>query len=125
MDWKTTSALATAAVLFFGSAALAQNAPPTYQGDPSVYKVIFEDQNFRVIEAVRKVGVHDKLHSHPAPSVVYNVTDCTTKLYDANGKLEREATSKAGTANAVPVTAAHSAENTGPADCKQVFVERK
>src|SRR4051812_14321485 len=30
-------------------AVLAQDAPPSYQGDPSVYKVIFEDQNFRVI----------------------------------------------------------------------------
>ena len=26
------------------SAAFAQNAPPTYQGDPDVYKVIFEDK---------------------------------------------------------------------------------
>jgi hypothetical protein len=30
------------------AAALAQSAPPTYQADPSVYKVVFEDQNFRV-----------------------------------------------------------------------------
>jgi hypothetical protein len=28
---------------------LAQTAPPTYQADPDVYKIIFEDQNFRVI----------------------------------------------------------------------------
>jgi hypothetical protein len=62
-------ALATTTLLALASsAAMAQNAPPTYQGDPDVYKVIFEDQNFRVIDAVRKKGVHDKLHSHPVRS---------------------------------------------------------
>jgi len=29
------------------SGAVAQTAAPTYKGDPSVYKVIFEDDNFR------------------------------------------------------------------------------
>jgi hypothetical protein len=86
--------LAVAAVCSIGLPALAQNAPPTFQGDPSVYKVIFEDQNFRVIEAVRKAGVHDKLHSHPVPSVVYNLTDCPTKLYDKDGKFVRGETLK-------------------------------
>jgi len=104
--------------------AFAQNAPPTYQGDPDVYKVIFEDQNFRVIAATRKKGVHDKAHGHPLPSIVYNVTDCTTKLYAADGKTS-ENSAKAGTASAVPVIASHSAENIGPTDCQQIFVERK
>src|SRR2546421_10128265 len=46
-----TVALGAVALLYFApSAVMAQNAPPTYQGDPDVYKVIFEDQNFRVIE---------------------------------------------------------------------------
>src|SRR5215831_4946021 len=104
--------------------AFAQNAPPTYQGDPDVYKVIFEDQNFRVIAATRKKGVHDKAHGHPLPSIVYNVTDCTTKLYALDGKTT-ENSAKAGTAGAVPVIASHSAENIGPTDCQQIFVERK
>jgi hypothetical protein len=104
--------------------AVAQTAEPTFTGDPDVYKVIFEDANFRVIEAVRKKGVHDKAHGHPVPSVVYNLTDCKTKQYAADGKtMERD--SKAGTATAVPVIASHSAENTGNADCKQIFVEKK
>jgi hypothetical protein len=104
--------------------AAAQTAEPSYKGDPDVYKVIFEDANFRVIEANRKKGVHDKVHGHPAPSIVYSVTDCKTKQYAADGKtMERE--SKAGTVTAVPVIASHSAENTGAADCKQIFVEKK
>jgi hypothetical protein len=125
MKKSVSLAFATAvAACMAGPAALAQSAPPSYQGDPSVYKVIFEDQNFRVIEAVRKKGVHDKPHSHPVPSVVYNVTDCNTKLYAADGKT-RERAAKAGTVSAAPVIASHSAENIGPADCRQIFVERK
>ncbi|AMN44142.1 hypothetical protein [Rhodoplanes sp. Z2-YC6860] len=115
-----------AAVVMVGALtnATAQTAEPSYKGDPDVYKVIFEDANFRVIEANRKKGVHDKVHGHPAPSIVYNVTDCKTKQYAADGKTsERE--SKAGTVTAVPVIASHSAENTGGTDCKQIFVEKK
>ena len=106
------------------SVALAQNAKPTYEGDPSVYKLIFEDANFRVIKATRKAGVHDKTHAHLSPGVVYNLTDCKTKIYDAEGKT-REAGGKAGTATAVPVIPSHSAEEIGPTDCEQLFVERK
>ena len=100
-------------------------APPSYQGDPDVYKVIFEDKNFRVIEINRKKGVHDKPHSHPVPSITYNLTDCATRLYSADGKTT-DATRKAGTAATTPlVTSSHSAENIGPADCKGLLVERK
>lgn len=115
------------ATMIFGlasSGALAQTAEPTFKGDPSVYKVIFEDANFRVIEANRGPGVKDKPHGHPLPSIVYNVTDCKTKLTGADGKT-RESISKAGTASAVPIIASHSAENETTTACKQVFVEKK
>lgn len=106
------------------SGAMAQTAKPTYEGDPDVYKVIFEDANFRVIAVDRKKGVHDHLHGHPLPSIVYNITDCTTKQYRADGKTV-ETVGRAGSARAIPVIAAHSAENIGNADCKQLFVEKK
>jgi hypothetical protein len=106
------------------SSAVAQSAPPSYQGDPDVYKVIFEDENFRVIKSVRKKGEHDKPHSHPLPSVVYFLTDCPTRLYTPDGKTT-DSTSKAGTARVAPVTQSHSAENIGSADCESLFVERK
>jgi oxalate decarboxylase/phosphoglucose isomerase-like protein (cupin superfamily) len=116
-----------ASAMIIGTAstrALAQTAEPTYKGDPDVYKVIFEDANFRVIEATRRAGVHDKVHGHPVVSVVYAVTDCKTRLYAADGKTA-ESDVKAGTASAVPLIASHSAENIGTTDCKQIFVERK
>ena len=117
--------LSTAMLAAMGSSgAGAQTAQPIYKGDPDVYKLIYEDANFRVIEVLRKKGVHDKPHSHPLPSVIYFVNDCTTKQYAADGKTT-EGTSKGGTAMAVPVIGSHSAENIGPADCVQIFVERK
>ena len=103
---------------------IAQTAEPTFKGDPSVYKVIFEDANFRVIEANRGPGVKDKPHGHPLPSIVYSVTDCKTKLTGADGKT-RESITKAGTASAVPVIPSHTAENIDKTACKQVFVEKK
>lgn len=117
--------LMSAAILAgMASGAAAQTAEPTFKGDPSVYKLIFEDANFRVIEATRKPGVHDKAHGHPSPSVVYFLTDCPTKTYDAAGKAS-QSDGKAGTARAVPVIPSHSAENVGTADCRQLFVEKK
>jgi len=111
------------AALIAGTGAVAQTAEPTYKGDPDVYKVIFEDANFRVIEANRKKGVHDKVHSHPVPFLTYQVTDCKTKLY-ADGKTT-ETDRKAGTVSASPAIASHSAENIGDGDCKQIFFEKK
>jgi hypothetical protein len=125
MNYRTTLALSAMTLLYAtSSAAVAQNAPPSYQADPGVYKVTFEDQNFRVIEAVRKKGMHDKVHSHLVPSVRYNVTDCVSRLYAPDGKTT-DVTDKAGTAMAGTVIASHSVENVGPADCHQIFVERK
>ena len=117
--------LGTAMIIGMGSSiAVAQATEPTYKGDPSVYKLIFEDANFRVIEANHVKGVHDKAHSHGGPFIVYNLTDCTMKTYAPDGKAT-ERDGKAGTVTAPSAIASHSAENTGTADCKQIFVEKK
>jgi len=105
--------------------AVAQNAPPSYQADPDVYKVIFEDQNFRVILSTRKKGVRDKDHSHPIPSVAYLLTDCTNRVYTPDGKARENNEKAGGTVRAVPLISSHSAENIGPADCQMLIVERK
>lgn len=105
----STVAGAAALLAVTSTAAFAQTAEPTYKGDPSVYKLIFEDANYRVIEATRGPGIKDKPHGHPSPSVVYSVTDCKSKLTGADGTV-------------IP---SHTAENTGTTDCKQLFVEKK
>jgi hypothetical protein len=106
------------------SASSAQTAEPTYKGDSDVYKLVSEDANYRVIEANRKKGVHDKGHSHPVPFVVVNLTDCKTRLYGPDGKTT-ENTVKAGSVQMIPAIPAHSAENIGDADCRQIFIEKK
>jgi quercetin dioxygenase-like cupin family protein len=118
---RTSAAIAA---LVQAAVAFAQSSPPTYQADPSVYKLIFEDENFRVIAATWKKGTHDKEHAHPTPSVAYAVTDCALKVITPDGK-SRDVNSKAGSANSVPMTQSHHTENVGASDCQVVFVERK
>jgi hypothetical protein len=113
-----------AATFVLPTAATAQSVAPSYEASPDVYKIIFEDANFRVIEATRKAGVKDKSHSHSLAGVVYYVTDCPSKLYTPDGKVA-ESAGRAGTAGPTPVIASHQAENVGKSDCKQILVEKK
>jgi hypothetical protein len=118
-------ALGTAVLMGLGSSAsTAQTAEPSYKAAPDVYKVILEDTNYRVIEAIHKKGVRDKAHGHPVTFVVVNLTDCKTRLYGADGKSV-DRVSKAGEVQVNPAIPSHSAENFGDADCKQIFVEKK
>lgn len=112
-----------AAAVWIASAA-AQDAPATYQADPTTYKVIFEDQNFRVIAATWKKGAADQPHSHPLPFVVYALDDCTLRVHNPDGTT-RDLTNKAGVATPGPITSSHWAENRGESDCRAIFVERK
>ena len=123
-DMNSFALFAAAIMIGVSSSAVAQTVEPAYKAAPDTYKVILEDNNFRVIEANHKKGVRDKMHSHPVPFVVYNLTDCKTRLYTPDGAT-KEVAGKAGTASANPVIAAHAAENIGDADCKQIFVEKK
>lgn len=115
---------ASVLVCLSASAAMAQNVKPSYEADPKVYKVIYEDQNFRVILADRPAGVHDKEHSHPVPSLLYYLTDCASEQYTPDGKTVL-IVGKAGEVRSAPITASHSVENVGQGNCKQLFVERK
>lgn len=116
--------LSIAGTIAVASTAMAQQSPPSYQADPDTYKVIFEDQNFRVIAATWKKGATDKPHSHSLPFVVYPLTDCTLRIRSADG-TSREIPSKAGVVSAGPIVASHTGENVGEADCRAIFVERK
>ncbi len=124
---KSFIGMALGAALLTGlcsSASTAQTAEPSYKAAPDVYKVILEDANYRVIEAIHKKGVRDAAHGHPVTFVVVNLTDCKTRLYGADGKSV-DRVSKAGEVQVNPAIPSHSAENFGDADCKQIFVERK
>ena len=82
--------LAVMAVAFVSpSVAGAQDAPPTYAGAPGVYKLILDNEKFRVIRAVWRPGQLDAPHSHPIPSVVLPLTDCVIKVTSAQGTGDR------------------------------------
>ncbi|WP_247502924.1 hypothetical protein [Bradyrhizobium sp. 1] len=104
--------------------AAAQESAPSYQADSTTYKIIYEDQNFRVIAGTWKKGTTDKPHSHPVPFVVYALNDCTLRLRNPDGTIH-ETKSVAGTAFSGPITPSHTAENVGASDCQAIFVERK
>jgi hypothetical protein len=117
--------LSLAAVTYVApSIAFAQEAPPYYVADPGVYKVIFEDPMFRVIEATWRPGQIDKPHSHLIPAVVYSLDNCRLKLTSADGTT-RIVNNKAGHAMSVPFTASHTAQNIGRSACRVLFFERK
>ena len=103
---------------------MAGDVEPSYKADPAVYKVIAENEHFRVIISTWKPGQRDAMHSHEGPLAGYRLTDCNLKVYTPDGKSKaREA--KAGEALFNPVIAAHSVENVGASECKLVIVEKK
>lgn len=116
--------LSLGALVISVGGAVAQSAPPSYEADPSVYKVIFEDQNFRVISATWKKGLTDKPHSHSLAFVTYALDGCTVKSHNTDGTV-REFKVKAGEAHPGSTTTSHSAENVTDADCHGLLIERK
>src|SRR5688500_356049 len=72
-------------------AASAQNAPLSHIANPSIYKVLAENDQFRVALGTWKAGQRDEFHSHPA-HVTYALNECTLRLYGPDNKVVFEAT---------------------------------
>lgn len=109
---------------FCGGQVMAGDMAPSYKASPEVYKVIAENEHFRVIIATWKPGQRDAMHSHEGPLVGYRLTDCNLKVYTPDGNAKaREA--KRGEALFNPVIAAHAVENVGSSECQLVIVEKK
>lgn len=116
--------LATLALGMTTNMAMAQDVAPSYKASPEVYKVIAENEHFRVIISTWKPGQRDEMHSHEGPLVGYRLTDCNLKVYTPDGKSKaREA--KRGEALFNPIIAAHAVENVGSSECQLVIVEKK
>ena len=98
------------------------NAPPSYVANPANYKVIGENDLFRVILEKKPVGVRDPWHSH-LDSAVYNLTDCHQRSYLPDGTT-REVTREKGSV-VWQSAMTHSTENIGTSECVMLLVERK
>ena len=103
---------------------LAQAAPRSFAASPDVYKVIGENEQYRVIAASWKPGQRDNWHSHGAPVAVYNLTDCTARIHTPDGK-SIDVNPKAGGSSVRAQAPSHSFENVGKSECKLILFEPK
>lgn len=103
-----------------------KKAPVASVAAPEVYKVIAENDQWRVLEAKWQPGQEDNFHSHPADRVSLFQTDCKLRLTKPNGKF-KDVSPKAGKAKArtgKPVKS-HKAKNIGNKVCVIRIVELK
>jgi beta-alanine degradation protein BauB len=108
-------------LLGVAATATAQALPRSFTASPDIYKVIAQNEQYKVIEVVWKPGQRDLLHSHPA-SAVYYLTDCSLRVHRQDGTV-MEAKPKGGAAVVQQPIAGHILENIGAADCKLIMFE--
>ena len=123
--WATLAGASVIALLLLGAAATAsaqpQPQPRSFVASPDIYKVIAQNEQYKVIEVVWKPGQRDVLHSHPA-SAVYYLNDCSLRVHRQDGTV-MEAKPKGGAAVVQQPIAGHILENIGAADCKLIMFE--
>ena len=105
---------------------VAKDAPTAPEASPDVYKIIAENDQFRVIEARWMPGQRDNAHSHPGDRVSLFVTACKLRLISPDGTY-RDASPAAGKAvvrTDKPVSS-HIAQNIGDEICVLRLVELK
>ena len=109
-----------------GPQAAQAQEPRSFQASPEIYKVIAENEQYRIIEATWKPGQRDAWHSHGKMVGTYNLSSpgCSFRLHTRNGKfVERK--SKAGMGRFSKGAASHSFENVGQTECKTILFESK
>jgi len=116
---------AIAAIVIATLHASAQSSPPpSYVAEPDVYKLLSENDQFRVILATWAPGKRDAWHSHAGALTAYTLTACKARFYTPDGKsIDRETPS--GVATFSPEVPSHSFENLGTTACQALIVERK
>jgi hypothetical protein len=125
---RTLSALVVSLVAFGGIAtplsASAEDAPLSHKASPEVYRLLAENDQFRVILGTWKPGQRDEQHSH-STGVHYRLTDCKQRVFAPDGKVINEGEVKAGSVLMAKPTSSHSFQNVGTADCQTLLVESK
>ena len=109
-------------VLGATESAIAQKVPHSLVASPDIYKVIAENEQYRVVEVTWKPGQRDLIHSHPA-SAVYYPMDCTLRGFDPSGVATWTGQERAGTAIVQQPIPAHSVQNAGQSECRIIMFE--
>ena len=112
------------AALTMPQVVLGQAAPRSFVAAPGVYKVIAENDQYRVIEATWKPGQRDAWHSHGPTVASYSLTPCKFRLHTPDGKFT-ESEGIPGRARITSVAPSHSFENVGTTECKSIHFEPK
>ncbi len=107
-SWLRFATVATIVAFTLLLMPLAARAQDPMKVAPDRFKVLFENDQVRVLDYTAKAGEKLAMHSHP-DHVIYNVSGGKTKFTTSDGKSQ-EMESKSGTATWVPATT-HSAEH--------------
>ena len=97
---------------------------PAYEASPDVYKLIAENEHFRVILATWKPGQSDEWHTHTGDLTNYALTYCKNKVEFPDGRIEEFEREK-GVAGFNPIGTAHRVTNIGSDECVLLIIERK
>jgi quercetin dioxygenase-like cupin family protein len=103
--------------------ASAQPVAPGFVASPEIYKVIAENEKFRVVEVTWKPGQKDQFHSHP-DNAIYYTTNCSMRSQVPGGAPQQNQR-VAGTARVQGPVTSHSVENIGTTDCRLIMFEPK
>ena len=98
-------------------------APPGFVASPEVYKVIAENDRYRVVAVTFRPNQRDQFHSHPMAAIYY-ITDCSVRAFTPDG-ASGSANITAGTVRIQDPVTAHSVENMGTSECKVLMFETK
>ncbi len=123
LKWTLLAGLSVVLMAGMHGTVVAQTLPHSFVASPDVYKVIAENDQFRVIAVTWKPGQRDVWHSHPT-AAIYNLTDCMVRIHSPDGK-SRDGETKAGAARVNPPVLSHSLENIGQTECKLIMFEPK
>ncbi len=102
----------------------AEDVARSFVASPDVYKVVAENEQYRIIEATWQPGQRDKLHSHGATVASYVLTDCKIRNHLPDVKIV-EFGRKPGDAVIRNKDLVHSQKNIGSSVCRIIIFEPK
>ena len=125
-DLRNVAVLAGSLAFLGALPAIAEDAPAAASASPEVYKIIGENEQWRVLEATWEPGQEDEFHSHPADRVSLIQTDCRLQFTLPDGSTSvREPRAGAVTVRTGKPMASHKAKNVGDSVCVIRIVELK
>ncbi len=106
-------------IIFLFGATFAQ-APEKVS--PDVYKVVFENENVKVLEVIFEPGQSDKMHRHNR-MVYYVIKGGTMQITSSDGTVNVAEIKEGSSAQQDPVV--HRVKNIGKTRAKLIVVEEK